>query len=317
MSRACRRTSRAPAVSSRATIGAGELEQRPHGVGGTRVGEQWPQPRRPRDLVVCPFDIAALKRSARRQGVRERALRVVVEAELPHGRARLLDEALDRGPVAAAERAVAALGERDHQAGPGGRAHADIDGLGEGRVGSVSVAAEEEGISAQHECGASHPASRTQPVERALHVTSHRVDAVPTLKAAKNGAPTRQRAAVGKDPLGRRAFCARASIEERRRRWMFRGNGPAFGRGRIADVDVEECTEHRDRGVLLDQVLVFEPREPTPDGLAASRGECPLPVQQHEPIDPVDVDARSARGRSPARACGSPRTTRLRGRAAR
>ena len=257
-----------------------------------------------------------MKRGARRQGVRERALRVVAEAELLHGRARLLDEALDRGPVTAAERAVATRGKRDHHGRAGTRAQTDIYRLGKDRVGSVRVTAEEEGISAQHECGASDPASRTQAIDRALHVTSHRVDAVPTLKAAKNGAPTRQRTAVGKNPLGRSAFGTRTSVEEQRRRWVFRGDGPALGCGRIASVDIEECTEHRDRGILLDQVLVLEPREPTPGGLAASRRECLLRVQQHEPIDPVNVEAAFARGRSPARACGSPRTTPRRGRAA-
>ena len=59
-----------------------------------------------------------MERGARRQGEDERALRVVAEAELLHGRERLLDEALDRGPVTAAERAEAALGKRDHDAGP-------------------------------------------------------------------------------------------------------------------------------------------------------------------------------------------------------
>ena len=173
----------------------------------------------PRDVVVCPFDVTALKRSTGRQGVGERALRVVVEAELPHGRAGLLDEALHRRPVTAAERAVAALGDGDHQGGPGGRAHADLDGLGEGRVGSVSVTAEEKAVSAQHEYRGANRASRTQPIQRARHVTSHGVDAVPTLKAAKDGAPTRQRAAVRENSIGRRAVV---------RRYFHRGAAPAM-----------------------------------------------------------------------------------------
>ena len=233
-----------------------------------------------------------MNRCACRQRKRERAFRVVPETELLHSRARLLNEALDRGPVIAAERAVATCGKREHDGAPSTRAQTDLYCLGKDRVGSVRVTSEEAGISEQHQCGASHPASRSKPVERALRVTSQLVDAVPTLKATKNGAPTRQRAAVGKNPLRRSAFRARAFTEERNRRWMFRGNAPALRRGGIADVDVEERAEHRDRGILLDQALVLEPREPTPGRLTASRGVCLLRVQQHEPIDTVYIEAR-------------------------
>ena len=73
---------------------------------------------------------------------------------------------------------------------------------------------------------------------------------------------------------------------------MFRGNGPAFGGGRIAGIESEDGAEHGDRGILLEQILVFEPRQPTTDSFATSRRECSLPVQQHEPIDPFDVEAR-------------------------
>ena len=142
---------------------------------------------------------------------------VVPEIELLHARVRLLDEALDRGPVAAAERAEAALGKGNHRGWPMPGAQADVDGLGEDRVGAVRVPAEEDGIPVHQVRVASIATCRTQPIESALCVTSHRIDTVPTLLGAKKGLPARQRAAVGEDPLGRSVLRACVSIGEQRR----------------------------------------------------------------------------------------------------
>jgi hypothetical protein len=132
-------------------VGPPLLEQGLHREPGNRVGEQRPQASSPGEVLLGPWDVAAVQGDAGRDSVDQRGHDVVVQLSgLQHGQG-LPGQELGLAPVVAVDGQDTALGQRGRGGGPGPGVGAELDGLGQDRIGAVGLVGQHVGDALQHQ----------------------------------------------------------------------------------------------------------------------------------------------------------------------